>query len=148
MLQHYTVETGHCRISPRSEVSEQAVAVLQPLLTTGEHDVPGMFGYRCRVTVFATVLAATVVARSGAPLITTLVCPDANSLVIARDVLALPHDAKLLPPCALVRLHPTIVLDLLAADWLGDFERCIAWAWLYRLRESGSPHAGIAGTRA
>lgn len=37
------------------------------------------------------------------------------------------------PWCA-VRLEPGIALYPETAHWLGDFERCLAWAWLERLR--------------
>lgn len=35
------------------------------------------------------------------------------------------------PWCA-VALHPGLSAYPDASDWLGDFERCIAWAWITR----------------
>jgi hypothetical protein len=33
-------------------------------------------------------------------------------------------------PWVAARLYPTLALDPDAAVWLGDFERCLAWAWI------------------
>lgn len=35
------------------------------------------------------------------------------------------------PWCGVV-VHPALALDGAARDWLGDFERCVAWAWITR----------------
>ena len=35
------------------------------------------------------------------------------------------------PWCA-VALHPTLPMFMDAVTWLGDFERCVAWAWITR----------------
>lgn len=35
------------------------------------------------------------------------------------------------PWCA-VALHPALAMHIDAAHWLGDLERCIAWAWITR----------------
>lgn len=36
------------------------------------------------------------------------------------------------PPWLGVLCHPALFLDPEAASWLGDFERCVAWAMLTR----------------
>lgn len=58
-IQHYTIESGHCRESPRSEVSDAAIAALRPLMVDGERDLPGPAGYRLRVTIAHSSLAVT-----------------------------------------------------------------------------------------
>jgi hypothetical protein len=129
-LNHYTITTGNNRVSPRSEVGPEAIAMCAPLLRTGEHEIPGPPGYRVRVTVDGTALAATV-SRDGAPLVTAYVCPDASALAAAlRATGAIPAVA-LTPPALLVDVHPTASGDP-ALEWLGDFERCLAWAFLER----------------
>lgn len=132
-LAHYTVTTGHLRQSPRSEVSDDVIAALLPLLVPGEHPMPAPPGYRLRVTLAGTALAATVLTSGGAPLATVYACADQPALDAAlhavREQLT-DREPALLPPAALVVLHPTIALDPGASDWLGDFERCLAWAWI------------------
>lgn len=39
------------------------------------------------------------------------------------------------PWCAVV-IHPTIALHPETLAWLGDLERCIAWAWVTRSSEA------------
>lgn len=85
-LSHYTITTGDLRASPRSEVGEDAIAALRPLLRTGTHDLPHPAGYRLRVTVDGDALAATVLAPDGAPLVTSYVAPTREAL--ARIVTA------------------------------------------------------------
>ena len=34
------------------------------------------------------------------------------------------------PPWCAVEIHPALALYPAAAEWLGDFERCVAWAWV------------------
>ena len=38
----------------------------------------------------------------------------------------------LLAPWLAVITHPTLAAHLGATEWLGDFERCVAWAWITR----------------
>lgn len=45
---------------------------------------------------------------------------------------AVPVDAQPDAPWCAVRLELGILADLPAAEWLGDFERCLAWTWLER----------------
>lgn len=40
------------------------------------------------------------------------------------------------PWCA-VALHPALIHDLSAMQWLGDFERCCAWVWITRNPQLG-----------
>lgn len=134
MIQHYTIESGDCRESPRSEVSDAAIAALRPILVTGTHDLPGPAGYRLRVTVAVQSLAATVIqASSGAPLVTTYVAVEQGALDAILSSTGARPAVPLRLPCCLVTLHPTLALDPDAMGWLGDLERCIAWAWLESL---------------
>jgi hypothetical protein len=129
-MHHYTITTGHCRQSPRSEVSAAAIAVLTPLLRDGEHWLPAPFAsYRLRITVAGSTLAATVLSHVAGPLVTVLVCLDdvglAQALRTTGAIAAVPLHA----PAVLVELHPALSRDPDAAGWLGDFERCLGWAW-------------------
>src|SRR5690606_6430644 len=89
-MQHYTVDTGHCRDSHENEVGEGVIAAILPLLRDGLHDLPGFDGYTLRVTVADSTIAATVYSsrwqwrwqKGGdpAPLVTTFVCLDDDGL--------------------------------------------------------------------
>jgi hypothetical protein len=127
-LAHYTIETGDLRDSPRDEVTID-LAILAPLLRSGDHALPGPPGYRVRVTTDQGVLAATV-SRGPAPLVTVFVCATLEALALAIKVTGTIPAKPLAAPAALVQTHPTLHLDKDAIGWLGDFERCLAWAWV------------------
>lgn len=130
-LCHYTITTGHARQSPRSEVSDGILDFLAPLLATGEHEMPRFSEYRVRVTIEGSTLEATV-SRGDTPLVTTFVVVDQAGLDrVLRATGCIPAVALTLP-AALVETHPTLQLDRDAIGWLGDFERCLAWAWIER----------------
>jgi hypothetical protein len=129
-LNHYTITSGHNRVSPRSEVGDEILRVLAPLLRSGEHQMPGFPGYIVRVTIAQSALAATVY-RSGAPIATVIVCPDDAALQDAVRATGAKPTFALTAPAALVEVHPTAGGDT-ALSWLGDFERCLALAWIER----------------
>lgn len=132
-LCHYTITTGHVRQSARSEVRDDVIERLAPLLQPGDHAMPGPFGdYRLRVTVDGSTLAATVITVTGVPLATTIVCIDQAGLDAALRATGMIPAVEITLPCALVEIHPTLALDPGASDWLGDFEKCLAWTWLER----------------
>lgn len=132
-INHYTITTGHNRVSPRSEVSDDVIAALRPMLRTGEHAMPGGFdGYRVRVTIEGSVLAATVshvVPGVAVPLVTMLAVRDAEGLARAVRVTGAIPASELTAPAVLVEVHASASGNE-ALDWLGDFERCLAWAWI------------------
>ncbi len=130
-LCHYTITSGHSRQSPRSEVRDDVIAELAPLLCPGNHPMPAPAGgYRLRVTIDGSTMAATVTTGSGIPLATTIVCVDQAGLDAALRATGMIPATEISLPCALVEIHPTLALDPDASGWLGDFERCIAWAWI------------------
>lgn len=96
-------------------------------------------GYRLRVTVDGTVLAATVYSPAGAPLATTLVAVDDAGLAAALRVTGARPPMPLRAPAAIVTLHPTAMLDAGSLGWLGDFERCLAWAWVDKTQKAPEP---------
>lgn len=144
---HVTLTTGHSRRSPRSEVADDALDACRELLAAaprGGAVIPGTDGgyvlrmerppTRCFV---ATVHRATnaVLGAYGPPLVTIGVA--------SRNKCGLPlwislHDRPLVtsrdacPPapwCA-VRLEPALAGPDPSVAWLGDFERCLAWAFI------------------
>ena len=144
-IRHVTLTTGHARDSLAGEVSPSALARAQAIIVgfaSGEvsEPTPVMPGYsvtgrasgRCLVaTVYAdgppSELVATIGvathSRCGAslwrnlhqwgrtPVVTDPTrCPPEPWVAVALDEGAAPHED--------------------AMHWLGDFERCLAWAWV------------------
>lgn len=126
-LNHYTVTTGHNRVSPRSEVGPEAIAACAPLLVAGEHEMPGFPGYAVRVRSVEGWLTAIVFAPSGDCLVTMHVVRDQRALGAALRLTGAKLAAPILSPAVLVEVEPT---NDSALAWLGDFERCLAWAWI------------------
>jgi len=140
---HYTLNTDHTRHSPRSEVSDAAIAALTPLVVPGDHIIPGAPRYLCTTTTQGSALIATA-SQGQRPCVTMGVAPDAaaadaiwphlqSAYLAACDLpglrsadFAAPHRPGKHPWCAAIVITATPDEAL----WLGDFERCLAWAWL------------------
>lgn len=150
-LHHVTLTTGHVRRSPRDEVSPAALAYAQELLAhalqrdapplvitpaLGDYTLTARASGRCLVAIvrapqeidpLATIGVAAH-SRCGAwlwrelhkwgqtPVVTDPQhCPPEPWVAVALDTRAVAHPD--------------------AMDWLGDFERCLGWAWLVRGEE-------------
>jgi hypothetical protein len=129
-MHHVTLTTGHTRVSPRGEVADQVLAACEPLLAPGRHRIPGvMGGYELVVPVCQHGWAGTVY-QGSVPVATIGVADDEASASEIWPALVKMHGGGApaqppLPWCAVV-LHAVAP----AYEWLGDFERCLAWAWL------------------
>jgi len=147
-MNQYMLNTGHNRVSPRSEISEGVLPKMAPLLAVGEHDLGELLGafagYRlvvphCEAGYFATLcrgewpllsLAVAATAEDEA-----VVWPALEGLYLkvteapgmrAADFQA-PHRPPTLPWVAVALVNPLAV-----PGWAGDFERCLAWAVVER----------------
>ena len=139
---HLTLLTGHARYSPRDEVEQQFLDHLAPLVlqaNLGRQPVPGFPGAEIQLTSERRALIATVW-RGEIPLATWGVAPDAESagalwpILVQQQAIMPGWDRSRVqrpdstPWCAVALLglgaHPD------DAHWLGDCERCIAWAWI------------------
>lgn len=138
---HLTLTTGHMRESPRSEVSDATIAALTPLLATGQHALPGVVGYGLRVTIERGALVATVLHaarvhdhRYAIPMATVGAAADSEALEALRQLYGDAMAQVTSAPACVVELHDTLALYPHAAEWLGDLERCLAWAWVEHRR--------------
>jgi len=153
-LYHLTLSTGHARWSTREEVREEAVAVCTDLLRRAMGrppadaiPIPTPEGEACALTaarasrcLIVTVwgprlrLPADDDDTSRPPLITMGVAGRSRC---AAGLWAQLGQTGPRPPApwAAVTLHRTLGLHSVAAGWLGDLERCLAWAWLDRHTE-------------
>ena len=145
-LHHITLTTGHDRISPRDEVYDETIAELTPWLAGVCENSPqqmpmpesaaGMNGYYTVVGIphGGNGLVVTVYG-AGEPLVTFGVAQDAIvgadlwCRLIGRFGVAPGVEKPPEPWCGVVT-HPALMFDGEAAWWLGDFERCVAWAWI------------------
>jgi hypothetical protein len=102
-MMHITLTTDHVRDSPRGEVDETVLPRRAPLVTIG-----------------------TVVHQDESQLLWNLLHKPAQGMLPLATQGGQPPTV---PWCA-ARLEIGITLHPLPTEWLGDFERCIAWAWM------------------
>ncbi len=156
-LAHLTLTTGHLRRSYREEVGDEALELLAPWLAktirTGAREplpVAAFAHFAASATVEDGSLLCTVWGPPGSqqsaaavhpaaavPLVTFGVAQRSRQAAALWPLLvALPGAASgLKPPAApwcAVSLQPGLLLHPTASEWLGDLERCIAWAWITR----------------
>lgn len=143
-IHHITLTTGHARHSPRAEVHDDALAIIAPWLAeaiAANRPVPlpalGLEQYTA-IAIVEVGLVVTVYAPGGVlPLVTFGVAQRSRQGGPLWDTLTehFPAAAGLGKPdepwCA-VAVHPGIIACPGAQEWLGDFERCVAWAWITR----------------
>lgn len=162
-INHITLSTGHCNRSRRADVDDATLAVLVPWL-----DAAVATGTAQPLPVAALSHYSAVALSEGGGLICTIYAPggphvpgqpahgEGNPLVTlgvaqrsrqggdlwAQLVASFGAKTGLQKPaepwCA-VALHPGLALQRDAAQFIGDLERCIAWAWITR-----RPAIGIA----
>ena len=154
-ITHITLSTGHSRHSPRSEVSDDALSALAPWLDhaviSGQREplpVPELSHFSAHVTNDQGLLLCTMYGPSGPhraskpyagdtiPIVTIGV---AQSIRRGQELWALMRtqfgaaDIQKPPePWCAAAILPGITAYPGMAEWLGDFERCLAWAWITR----------------
>ena len=147
-IHHLTITTGHTRKSYRNEVASDIIDTLQATLSAAIAGqlppLPGdLSGYHLSAGAVGRCLMATVWAPPKAvpsrptPLVTIGVAARSRCAADLWGRLVESHPAPLQPampdaPWCAVQLQPGIMSDIGAMGWLGDFERCLAWAWLER----------------
>lgn len=135
-MNHLTLHTGHARVSPRSEVADHVLTIVAPMLAVGSHVVPGVIGGytlvvpRCERGWLGTVYQADIpIAMIGVAANEH----EADEIWAAltqvyakgRPWYGQPAIRPQAPWCAVA-----LFIVAPAFDWLGDFERCLAWAWI------------------
>lgn len=143
-LWHLSLATGHARRAARTECEDAYVSIAAQQL--GEaltlRDAPIRDGYTLRAGATGKALLATVLGEIGghpAPLATIAVAGSSRASHAAWAELGKPMPLALptvpwarepQPPWCAVRLYATIDILPEALSWLGDYERCLAWAWI------------------
>lgn len=139
-LNHLTINTGHNRRSPRTEVDDYAIADtrhrIDTMLRDGRAEIP-VPGYHITGRSYGPALVATVMGGDD-PLATFAIARrDRDGKAMWRDLMdevdrvdpTLRREAPPAPYCA-VMLWPALALEADAAHWIGDFGRVLAWSWL------------------
>lgn len=154
-IRHITLATGHTSSIEPGDVSGETLARVGPwlaaLVESGQAaplPVAGLADYSALASVHDGALAMTI---SGPPMQSGPMdgkCPPLVTMGVAirsRQAAGLwrlmtgpvmpqaaPGIACPAAPYCAVAIWPTITLAQEAAQWLGDLERCIAWAWVNR----------------
>lgn len=146
-INHVTLGTAHVMRSERGDVGDDVLAVVAPWLAAAansgrQHPLPGRADYAGAVFFQDGGLVVTVYARKPdigprLPLVTFGVAQRSRhgealwALLVANFGAHARAQRPREPWCA-AALHPTLQLDIEATEWLADFERCVAWAWITR----------------
>lgn len=149
-IEHLTLTTGHTRRSYRSEVGDDVVAYCRNLLDgaiAAEPDgktVP-ITSIGCDLGVIATSRSILcTILHSKVPLVSVGIATSSRSGASLWRVLTqvgepILHHSIVVDRCpaepwCVVRLEPGVVTaDRELASALGDFERCLAWAFIERV---------------
>lgn len=159
-IRHITLATGHTSSVELGDVSGETVARVRPwlaaLVASGQPaplPVSGLASYSGQATVIAGGLVVTI---SGAAASSGPLAGQAPPLVTLGVAARSRHSAGLwavltaapMPPArpglrfpdapwVAAAIWPTIALHMAALEWVGDLERCIAWAWCTRQPADG-----------
>lgn len=159
-LNHVTLSTGHVRRSPRHEVADAVLHDLRPVLAraieTSER-IPLIYDvshFSVRASVESGALLLSLFGPVGPhsrgkphagetiPLMTMGVAQRSRQGgdLWARMVAQFGASPGLKKPeepwCAVVLHEPSLGYPE-SLEWLGDFERCAAWAWITRSPDLG-----------
>jgi len=131
-LCHYTLTTGDIRRSPRSEVRDDIIALVASWCTPGDHPLPDVWPgrYWLRMSHPDPDTLAVTLHLDEVPIAVWSCCRsqaglDAAMERLRRAGMAMPG-ADVWNPACLVEVLPTYQGE----DWVGDLERCVAWAWV------------------
>ena len=145
-INHLTLATGHMTRIHRGDVAGETLARVAPWLEAAVQSgqalplpVRDVAEYQARAVMQDGCLLLTVSSPVGQTLATLAVAKRSRHGATIWPLLGASHMPPMLaglqrpqePWCA-VALWPCLALDPDATGWLGDFERCVAWAWCTR----------------
>ena len=131
-MQHIILATGDTRWSPREDVDHRPMHLLVDHIAAGFRgptDVPDHPDFQMQGAQWRNVLVATV-SRAGTALVTIGVVPTDGDAMATAWILGGSGALAAPGPWCLVRIHPGLALTQDEAVWLGNYECCLAWAWL------------------
>lgn len=152
-LHHLTLNTGHVHLSPRSDVSAEAIAYCEGLIDRmialggvdgGGGAIEGFGDYRAHGFVPLPGFLVVIVEAQDGMCLAQFATPASQEIAarawrewmahLATEVRVgfTPPSEPPPHPWTGVMLEGGLALHPDAALWLGDFERCVAWAWIER----------------
>ena len=154
-LLHIMLNMNHRRRSPRSEVSQEAIALLSALIQKSAFPIPGQAAYRCDVfEPGGRCPCFQVLDADGVSLVTFgvgLGMDSSQALWIALHARANFLNLKIKTqlesapprtPWVGVLLEPALLAGSPAMKWLEDFVRCLSWSVLDRALSRADHGAG------
>lgn len=135
-----TINTGHVTLIKNSDVMIEVVDILRPMIESGGGPVPSIDGYSFQMSRQPDNenFVCFSVEKTGLPSLTMNFVCDGDY----RNV----WDNFILPFCANTSVEPRVkfigepflatiilpgsILDPASGEWLGDFEKCVAWTML------------------
>lgn len=141
-IKHITLQTGHSRNSGKSEISPEALALRTDLLTqcllNQEQPIaiPNVEGYYLKAGNIGGKALFGSVWQGERPLITFVVATKSRNAAklwheLHRHSTVTPvTDIDTTPPVPFIAVSLQVTADNESMGWLGDFERCLAWAWV------------------
>jgi len=150
-IRHITLTTGHVRDSYPDEVGAEALAAVGRLIdgiiagdVAESITIPGVGAYSLNGRGTGRCLVASVYADGPPSVLIATIGVAAHSRCGARlwrdlhrwgqvPVVTDPDDCPPEPWVA-AALDEGLAAYPQAAEWLGDFERCLAWAWIARMK--------------
>lgn len=143
-IRHITLQTAHSRNIEKSEISAESIEFCTDLITScllnpnEKVSIKNFDGYYFSAgntggkSLFGTVWYGEL------PLVTFVVAKKSRNAAkvwqeLHRNVtLEAKTDVKDVPSVPFIAVSVQVTANLVpdAMSWLGDFERCIAWAWM------------------
>jgi hypothetical protein len=144
-IRHITLTTGHTRDSFAGEISPEAIevctALIDQMIVGKRPPIPGFQSFRISGVSYGRCFVATVWSGNE-PIVTIGI---ANHSRCGAETWRALHKSAALPcatqsdeypqaPWCAARLEPHCMFYPDAMNWLGDFERCLAWAFLEKIQ--------------
>ncbi|OUJ16471.1 hypothetical protein [Acetobacter sp. DsW_063] len=151
-LNHLTLNTAHIRRSMRDEVADEVVTHTRDLLdralaAVGDADMP-IPGYRLHVESFGKRRAMLCTIFEDTDPVVTFGVASRQSPALWRALRSLqaeawdaaPMLAEPDSPWIAALMLPALMRNPASGLWIGDFERCAAWAWLAADDKKATPN--------
>jgi hypothetical protein len=124
-ISHYRLSSGRISLSPRSEIQEADIEILQPMLSPGRHRIPNSEAYQVETSIADSTLIATIHGPRG-PFVRMWVVLDGRDLALAVPP---PRVVDVSLPACIVEVLGDVPYDP-CVGWLLDLEVTLAWAWV------------------
>jgi hypothetical protein len=119
-LTHYTLNTDHVAHTPRSQVTDEAIEFCWSIIKKSLKENKPIYLTDASLPAYS-ILCKQEIGKLFCEMFADI-CGEKNHLV-SFTITRSPQ-----PRCDVTTQN----LDITSVAWLGDLERCIAWAWIER----------------